>query len=282
VALVDPLFVPADRPDRVEKAMTLGAGAVIIDLEDAVAPSGKAAARQAVVEVLRSVRPVCPVYVRVNRPGEPDILAADVDGLAPCWPVVDGVVVPKAESPADVHRVAGLLPGKRLLPIVETAAGVEHAPLIAAATPDVATLVFGVADLSAELGVVPTADGLELLAARSRLVLACAIARVGKPVDGPWLVVGDEEGLAASAAHARRLGFGGKAAIHPAQLPVIRAAFAPTADEIGWARRVLAAFDVARRDGVGAVQLDDGTFIDVPVAERARSILRASGAGDGA
>ena len=123
---------------------------------------------------------------------------------------------------------------------------------------------------------------LELLAARSRLVLACAIARVGQPVDGPWLVVGDEEGLAASAAHARRLGFGGKAAIHPAQLPAIRAAFAPTADEIGWARRVVAAFDVARRDGVGAVQLDDGTFIDVPVAERARSILRASETGDGA
>lgn len=282
MALVAPLFVPADRPERVEKALTLGADAVIIDLEDAVAPAGKAAARQAVVEVLRSVTPGCAVYVRVNGLGQPDDLAADVEGLASCWSAVDGVVVPKVETAEDVHRVGELVPGKRLVPIVESARGIENAPSIAAATPRVATLVFGVADLSAELGVVPTAEGLELLAARSRVVLACAMARVAKPVDGPWLVVGDEAGLATSAAQARRLGFGGKAAIHPAQLPAIRAAFGPSADEVAWARRVLAAFDQAVRDGVGAVKLADGTFIDVPVAERARGILRASETGDAA
>jgi citrate lyase subunit beta / citryl-CoA lyase len=273
--LVDPLFVPADRPDRVEKAMKLGVDAVIVDLEDAVAPAAKAAARAALAELLAMVGPApgCAVLVRVNG-RQPDLLEADVAGLEGCWPAVAGVVVPKAESADDVRSVgARLPPGLPLLPIIESALGVEQAPAIATATPQVATLVFGPADLSAELGVVPSADGPELLYARSRVVLACALARIARPVDGPWLVLGDEAGLEASAAQSRRLGFGGKAAIHPAQLPAIRAAFAPTADEVGWARRVVAAFDAAEAGGVGAVRLDDGTFIDAPVAARARSIL---------
>lgn len=274
---VAPLFVPADRPDRVEKALKLGVDAVIIDLEDAVAASQKAFARKALAELLGGTTPACAVYVRVNRPGEPELLAADLEALTPCWEAVDGVVLPKAESADDVHRLDRLLPGPtHLAPIVESALGVENALSIARASESVATLVFGVADLSAELGVVPSADGLELLAARSRLVLACAQARIAKPIDGPWLVLDDEAGLATSAAHARRLGFGGKAAIHPAQLAAIRAAFAPSADEVAWARRVVAAFEKADQAGVGAVRLDDGTFVDAPIAARARSILHAA------
>lgn len=276
---VAPLFVPADRPDRVEKALKLGVDAVIVDLEDAVAPAQKAFARKALAELLGGTTPECGVYVRVNGPGEPELLAADIEALTPCWTAVDGVVLPKAESADDVHCLDRLLPAKRLVPIVESALGVENAPSIAGASASVVTLVFGVADLSAELGVVPSADGLELLAARSRLVLACAQARIAKPIDGPWLVLDDEAGLTASAAHARRLGFGGKAAIHPAQLRAIRAAFAPTADEVAWARRVVAAFEAADEAGVGAVRLDDGTFIDAPIAARARSILHASKVG---
>ena len=187
MSLVDPIFVPADRPDRVDKAMKLGVDAVIIDLEDAVAPANKPLARKAAAELLRETTPECAVYVRVNGPGEPDLLAADIEGLAPGWPAVDGVVLPKAESADHVRHLAGLVPGKRLVPIVETALGIEHAASIAAATPPGGTLLFGPADLSAELGIVPTADGLELLMARSRVVMACAAAGLARPIDGPWL-----------------------------------------------------------------------------------------------
>lgn len=112
--------------------------------------------------------------------------------------------------------------------------------------------------------------------ARSRLVLACAAAGRAKPIDGPWLVLGDEAGLAESAQRARLLGFGGKAAIHPQQLATIRQAFSPSAEELAWAQEVLETFEESLAAGVGALKLADGTFIDAPVADRARSILRAS------
>lgn len=272
-SLVAPLFVPADRPDRVEKAIKLGGDAVIVDLEDAVAPARKALARELAAEVLSGTTPECAVYVRVNGPGDPGLLTADIEGLAPCWSVVEGIVLPKAEAADQIRRLDGLAPGKAVIPIVETALGIANAATIAAASPHVLTLLFGLADLSAELGVVPTADGLELLTARSLVVLACAAARVARPIDGPHLNLEDEPGLGVSARQARRLGFGGKAAIHPRQLPAIREAFAPSAEELAWARRVMAAYSESERAGIGAVKLDDGTFVDVPVAERARSIL---------
>ncbi|HEV8623103.1 MAG TPA: CoA ester lyase [Acidimicrobiia bacterium] len=278
--LVDPLFVPGDRPERVRKAVELGVDAVIIDFEDAVAPGQKAMARQVTADLLRELRTGCCVLVRVNGPGDPDLLAADVEALHPCWVAVDGLVLPKAESPDQVRHLEALLVSAgsqaSVVPIVETARGVENAVRLAAASPRVATLVFGSADLSAELGVVPSAEGLELLMARSRVVLACAAAGLARPIDGPWLVLDDDAGLAESARQARRLGFGGKAAIHPQQLAAIREAFSPTADEVAWARRVLDAFDASLESGVGAVKLADGTFVDAPVADRARSILRSS------
>lgn len=260
--------------------MEQGADAVVIDLEDAVAPAQKAAARELTAGLLADVQGPCAVLVRVNGPGDPDLLAADIEGLRPCWPAIDGVVLPKAESPEQIRHLEGLLVAagspSKVVPIVETARGVEEAARIAAASPRVATLVFGSADLSAQLGVVPTPQGLELLMARSRVVLACALAGLAKPIDGPWLVLGDAAGLAESARQARRLGFGGKAAIHPQQLAAIREAFSPTAEEVDWARRVLDAFDASMESGVGAVKMADGTFVDAPVADRARSILRSS------
>jgi len=278
--LVHPLFVPGDRPERVEKAFQSGTDAVIIDFEDAVAPARKAEARAMSVELLGRVSPDCGVLVRVNGFATPDLLAADLEALRPRWGAVDAVVLPKAESAEQIRHLDGLLAAAgattTVVPILESARAIEDAGAIAAASPRVAALLFGSADLSAELGVVPTAEGLELLMARSRLVLASAAAGIAKPIDGPWLVLDDPDGLAASARQARRLGFGGKAAIHPEQLPAIRAAFAPTADEVDLARRVLDAFEESEASGVGAVKLADGTFIDAPVADRARSILRSS------
>jgi citrate lyase subunit beta/citryl-CoA lyase len=280
LSLIDPLFVPGDRPERVHKAVELGVDAVIIDFEDAVAPAQKATARRLTGDLLQELRPDCSIAVRVNGLEDPDALAADIEALRSCWSVVDAVMLPKADSPGQIRQLEELLAAAgsqaSILPLVETARGIDDAVRIAAASPRVATLVLGPADLSAELGVVPTPEGLELLMARSRLVLACAAAGRARPIDGPWLVLNDDAGLAEAARRARLLGFGGKASIHPQQLPAIREAFSPSGEELAWAQEVLHAFEKSLAAGVGAVKLADGTFIDAPVADRARSILRSS------
>lgn len=273
------LFVPGDHPQRISKALTSGADYAVLDLEDAVAPSRKAAARQAVRDALAAVPgPGCRVGVRLNAPAT-GLLEDDVAALRTVWERIDVLLLPMTPDAATVGEVCGLLhrvdggDGPRLLPMVETAAGVLAAAEIAAADPRVLTLALGPADLSAELGIELTADGRELLHARSQLVLAAAAAgRIG-PVDGPWLDLADGEGLARSAAVARRLGFSGKLAIHPRQLPSVREAFGPDAAQLAWARAVDAAFTEAQARGVSSIRLTDGTFVDPPVAARARALL---------
>lgn len=125
------------------------------------------------------------------------------------------------------------------------------------------TLLFGTVDLSADLGITATPEGIELLIARSTVVMACAAAGIASPVDGPHTDLGDDTGLTVSSEHARRLGFGGKIALHPARLDAIRTAFAPTPEQLAWAARVVTAYDEALARGVGVVRLDDGTFIDL-------------------
>ncbi|WP_211367123.1 HpcH/HpaI aldolase/citrate lyase family protein [Pseudonocardia kunmingensis] len=278
------LFVPADRPDRIPKAAAAGADGIAVDLEDAVAVSRKDEARAGLAPALAALPAGGPVVaVRVNAV-DTGLAEADVAALEPVLARVDLVVVPMCSGPSAVRAVAALLdraearaglePGRTgLLPLVETAAGVAEARAIAAADPRVRTLTFGPADLSNELGVTPTADGDELFVARSTVVLGAAAAgRVG-PIDGPYLDLDDAEGLARSAARARRLGFAGKQVIHPRQIPVVAAAFAPTEEQLRWARRVDEAFREAEAAGVSSLRLDDGTFIDYPIAHRARALL---------
>ncbi|MEV4052955.1 CoA ester lyase [Amycolatopsis sp. NPDC049688] len=244
------LFVPGDRPDRFGKAVTSGADVVILDLEDAVAPAAKDSARASVGEWLESRR----AMVRINAPGTPWF---DADaGLVAARGVP--VVVPKAETP-------GVLAGFReVVALVETAAGVERAAELAA-VPSVTRLAFGSVDLAAELGVAPE-DREPFAYARSRLVIASAAAGLAPPVDGVTTNVGADAELEADVRYARRLGFGGKLCIHPRQVPVVRAAFAPTEAEREWARRVLAAAG-------DSVSLVDGRLVDKPVLARARRIL---------
>lgn len=280
------LFVPGDRPSRIQNAFDCGAHAVAVDLEDAVAESAKEVARATAVQTLRQVPPgVAAVLVRVNGMATAHA-AADVTALAPLLDRVDAVVLPKAESAAEVHLLAdlleraerdsGLTPGAtRILATIETAAGVLAASEIAAASARVWTLLFGSADLSNELDVTPTAEGTELLVARSTVVLAAAAAGLARPLDGPYLCLDDERGLQVSATGARRLGFGGKAVIHPAQLATVAREFAPTEAELAWAAEVTSVFTAAEQQGHGTARLPDGTFIDYPVAHRARAILRA-------
>jgi citrate lyase subunit beta / citryl-CoA lyase len=256
------LFVPATRPDRVGKALASGADAVIIDLEDAVAEADKVAARQA----LGGLSPAAPCIVRVNGADTPHH-AEDVAAVAALgW--VYAVLVPKVEDPGVVDAVRAALPADRpVLGIVESARGILAADTIAAG--GVARLVFGVVDFLADLGVGPSPE--VLLYPRSRLVLASVAAGLPGPVDGPFLTIADGTGLATDAAAAKALGFGGKVCIHPAQVPVVNGAFAPTAAEVGWARGVLDA--AASTSGAFAY---GGAMVDEPVLRRARGIVAAA------
>jgi citrate lyase subunit beta/citryl-CoA lyase len=278
------LFVPGDRPDRIAKAVGSAADGVAIDLEDAVALSRKNAARAGAVSALHELpadgSPM--ICVRINAV-DSGLAEDDVAALEPVLPKINLVIVPmsadaegirqaadllaRAEESADVDRRIGIVP------LVETAAGVLDARVIATAHERVHTLAFGPADLSRELGVTPTADGDEFLFARSQLVLAAAAAHCPPPIDGPYLDLADQDGLGRSARRARALGFGGKQVIHPSQIAPVAGAFAATAAEIDWAHAVDAAFTAAEADGVSSIRLADGTFIDYPIARRARAIL---------
>lgn len=249
-----PLFVPANRPERFEKAADAGVDAVILDLEDAVAADAKDAARAA----LRSGFASVPVLVRVNGLGTP-WHAADLAALA--GHDFSGVMVPKAEASEAFTSLCRASPVP-VIALVESARGLADARRIAG-TANVARIAFGSIDFCADLGCAHIREAL--LAARSELVLASRLAGLVAPVDGVTTSIEDASAIAADARHARDLGFGGKLAIHPRQLAPIRAGFAPDEAEVVWARKVLAS-----GDGAAAV---DGAMVDEPVRIRARAIL---------
>jgi len=263
------LFVPGSRPDRYSKALASGADRVCVDLEDAVAPGDKAAARTHVLELMRGQAwDPRRTLVRINHPSTPEG-ASDLAALAeaPAGTAVL-VMVPKCGSPGDLDAVRSALPaaGGRLVlvPVVESAAGLARVEEIATA-PSVGALLLGGVDLTAELGAALEWDSL--LYARGRLVHAAALAGV-RAIDVPFLDASDAAGLRDEAARVRRLGFGGKAAIHPHQVGVVQAAFSPSDEEIARAARVL---EVAGRQE-GAFLLD-GRMVDRPVVEAARRIV---------
>ena len=260
------LFVPADRPERFAKAAGSGADLVLLDLEDAVAPDAKVAAREHAADWLTSHH----AGVRVNAPGT-TWFGDDLEAVS-AGPRV--VMVPKAESPEILHEIADrLAPGSVVLALVETAAGVVRAADIAA-TPGVARLAFGSYDLATELGVSP--DDREAMAwSRGALVLASAAAGLPAPLDGVTGDVTDEAALRDNMEAAARLGFSGKLCIHPRQVAPVHDALAPAPYEVAWARRVLAA------DCTGGVTVVDGKMVDTPVVERARRLLASAGRGAG-
>lgn len=272
------LFVPGNDRRKLDKAFGLAASAVVLDLEDAVASSEKVAARAIVREsVLALPDDAMPVGVRINSL-ESGLADADLDALAEALPRISLIALPMVESADDVRHVAARLGdlGSHidLLAITETARGILAAREIAASSPRLRTLLFGPADLARELGVELTADGFEHLHARSAVVLAARAAGKEGPIDGPYLKLADDDGCALSASWSRRLGFQGKLVLHPRQLPIVTAAFAPSERELAWAREVDRAFREAEAAGVSSIQLADGTFVDYPVAGRARDLLK--------
>jgi len=261
------LYVPADRPRRVEKALASRADVVILDLEDSVAAGHKDEARAAVVRLL--AEPGRPVQVRVNDLRTP-YGRADLAALAPLLRSTDGVRLPKVESAEQVREAAALAPGAALHPLLESALGVERAYDVARAHPKVASVGLGEADLRADLGV---SDDAGLAWSRSRVVVAARAAGLPAPTQSVYPDIGDLDGLATSCRLGRALGFRGRAAIHPAQLPVIAAAYRPGPAEIAAARRVVAAFATATATGTGAVALADGGFVDLAVVRQAERLL---------
>ncbi|HSV83473.1 MAG TPA: CoA ester lyase [Ramlibacter sp.] len=256
------LFVPGDRPDRFAKAAASGADVVVLDLEDAVSPANKSAARAAVAQALAGTG--LRACVRINGT-DTEWFADDCAVLRS--PGVAAVMLPKAETREGIAAVrAAAGEGVPILPIIETARGLAHAAELAAC-PGVMRLAFGSADFQVDLGI--EADGLELLFARSQIVLASRLGGVAAPLDGVTLEVKDAEQVRHDALRARRMGFGGKLCIHPAQVAAVKDAFAPDARMVDWARGVLSA---ASSTAAGALTYE-GKMIDKPVLDRARAIL---------
>jgi citrate lyase subunit beta/citryl-CoA lyase len=262
------LYVPGDRPVRWPKAVAAGADAVIVDLEDAVARSHKDQARASLAD-LPSVAGVA-LQVRVN--GRASAWhAADVEAVSGL-PGEVGVRLPKVESAHEIRALAARLGDRPIHALIESALGVERAFEIAAA--GVASIGLGEADLRSQLGLArgPAGEpGLQW--ARSRIVNAAAAAGLPAPMMSVYADISDLEGLAASCAAGRALGFVGRAAIHPGQLATIESAFRPAPDEVERAREVLARIATAAADGVGTVVLDDGSFLDVAMVDSARRTL---------
>lgn len=280
------LFVPATRADRIPKAMASGADVVIVDLEDAVAPHDKDAARAALDAALSAgvgsgaasahpasvsgagsvehagVQPVG-LWVRVNAASP----WMDAD-LVMCarHPAVQAVMVPKAETAAQMQAVFEASGGKPLVALIETVAGYAQRDEVAR-HPAVQRLAFGSIDFQLDLGI--SGEGDALLMFRSGLVLSARLAGLPAPLDGVTVEVADLEPVAADAARARQLGFGGKLCIHPVQVVPVNAAFSPSEAEIDWAQRVVAACEAS----CGAAVAVDGKMVDKPVLLRAQALL---------
>ncbi|TDD92577.1 CoA ester lyase [Actinomadura darangshiensis] len=277
------LYVPGDRPDRIGKALASDADAVIIDLEDAVAPAAKHDARRGVLAALADGRTA---HVRINAPATPDgaddiaLLATAPEGLA-------GVRVPKCEDPEELRRVAGTL-GVPVYPVLESALGVENALALATAHPLVAGISLGEADLAADLRV---SGGDALAWPRSRIVVAARAAGLPSPPQSVWTAVRDLDGLRADTLAGRRAGFFGRSVIHPAQIPVVHDACVPDPDDVAWARDLMG--QLTERGGApggtaaggtaagSAAWIDSaGGFVDKAVVERAVWVLDAAAVND--
>jgi citrate lyase subunit beta/citryl-CoA lyase len=253
------LFVPADRPDRFAKARAAGADAIIVDLEDAVAPAAKDNARSGLRSALTSLAPGAPVFIRINA----TMTRWHADDLSEISTLpVAGIVLPKTESGGELASLRRSCADKALIALVETARGLVAAEEIAAAADRVA---FGSVDFAADLGCAHVREAL--LLARSRLVLASRLSGAPQPIDGVTVAVKEEAVIEDDARHAAALGFGGKLLIHPAQIAPARRGLAPSQQDIEWAEKILAG------GADGAARAVDGVMVDAPVLARARQIL---------
>jgi citrate lyase subunit beta/citryl-CoA lyase len=283
------LFAPGNVARRVEKALTLDADVVILDLEDSVATSDKAATRKPVAETLARPRRGRG-YVRVNAASTPFCFG---DLLETIHKGVDGVLVPKIETAADLHaidwmiasleRERGIAEGSiDLMPLIETAAGVQRIDRIVQARNlrpyagpwRVKRVAFGAGDYANDLGLSPTLDEGELADARARLVLASRAAGMENPIDSPWFHFKEADAFGRALERSRRGGFQGRLCVHPDQIAPVNSAYLPSEDEIARAERIVTAFREAEAKGSAAIQVD-GQMIDYPIVYRAQALIEA-------
>ena len=261
------LFVPGSRPERIAKALGAGADAVVVDLEDAVAPDAKGEARASVLSELNAGKRFA---VRIN-PLETEWGREDADALAAHEHAPAFVMLPKAESAGQIDVLAAALgdrAGGGIVPIIESALGLKNAWEICAAD-GVTAVLFGGGDMAADLGV--AMDFEPLFFARSQVAAACAAAQV-PAIDVPYLDVKNEAGLIAETERVKALGYQAKACIHPAQIHPVNAVFTPSETDIAEAERVIAALE----DAGGGAALLDGKLIEAPIIRRARRVLDAA------
>jgi citrate lyase subunit beta / citryl-CoA lyase len=281
------LFTPGNVARRVEKAFTLEADAVIVDLEDSVAISDKEATRKPVAEALARPRR-CRGYVRVNAPSSPFCYG---DLVATIHKGVDGVLLPKVESAADLHAIDWLIAALErergiaegsidLIPQIETAAGVQRVDRIIQARSlrpykapwRVKRLAFGAADYGHELGLSVSLDEPELAEARARIVLSSRAAGLEGPLDSPWFHFKETAAFERALERSRRGGFQGRLCVHPDQIGPVNRAYLPSEEEVARAERIVAAFKQAEARGTAAIQVD-GQMIDYPVMHRSQAVL---------
>jgi citrate lyase subunit beta/citryl-CoA lyase len=283
------LFAPGNVPRRVEKALTLDADVVIVDLEDSVALADKEATRKPVAEALSRPRRGRG-YVRVNAPSTPFCYG---DLVATVHTGVDGVVLPKVESAADLHAIDWLLAALErergipegsldLIPQIETAAGVQRIDRVLQARSlrpyrdpwRVKRVAFGAADYAHELGLSVGLEEEELADARARIVLSSRSAGLEGPIDSPWFHFREPAAFERALERSRRCGFQGRLCVHPDQIGPVNRAYLPSDEELARAERIVAAFKEAEARGAAAIQVD-GQMIDYPVVYRAQALLES-------
>lgn len=273
------LFLPGNNPGNLQSGAVFGADGIILDLEDSVSPAEKDAARLLAASALKSVD-----YSGVERAVRINTLAAggeaDIAAVVPCGP--DAVMLPKTESIDDIRACEALLEKAEaacgakkkktlIMPLIETPMGLARCLEIALASKRVTLLSLGGEDYTASLGTERTREGRELIFARGMLANAAAAAGIDS-IDAPFADTNDPEGLFLDTQNARTFGFKGKFAINPRQISVIHKAFAPTAKEIAWARRILVVIEDAQKKGAGVIALD-GKMVDAPIVARARRTI---------
>lgn len=270
------LFIPGNNPGMLQNGGVFGADSVILDLEDAVAPSEKDAARFLVAHALKTVDYGCSEkIIRIN---PLDTFAAeDIKAVVPCCP--DAILVPKVETAADIHTAVKMIAAAELphqtpvkiIALLETPRGILEAYNIAMADPRVVALALGAEDYTAGLGAIRTKEGAEIFTARTIVVNAAAAADI-QSIDTPYTDANDEAGLLADTELAKQLGFKGKMSINPRQIDVIHSVFNPSMSDIDWAEQVIFAIRKAEAEGSGVASLN-GKMVDLPVVNRAERIL---------
>ncbi len=277
------MFVPGHRQRMIDKALGLNADAIMLDIEDGVAPNEKDTARKNIADSLGRDKAAGTAarYVRINAIGHPRM---DADLEAVVRPGLEGLVCPKVDTPDEVRKLDAILNDKepkngiakgsvRLLIAVESPRGLLNAPAIAAASSRIVGIIFGAEDFGREIGLPTVREGeaRDLIYARSAIVIAAASAHV-QAIDGVWVDLNDGAGLLTFAKQSRQLGYSGMSCIHPSQVDAINKTFSPTAEEIDYCQKVLQAFEEANARGDGSIAFG-GQLIDRPIIERARRTI---------